>query len=219
MARSSDHVTCPVSEAELAETEALMEQESGPVSPGYLRWWFFENPARLFSFFVLKVDGLISGMATMNGFKFATPDGHKLVGMPQKVLVRKELRGKGYFGELYFSSERDNLQKKSDFFLTFTNAASTPIFLGKFGYKRGICPDVVVIPFDPGALLKTARCSVVEAIDPAPGFAASLQFENGIVKDREFMSWRYSLFRAEQYVILRVEDELKRTLGWVSTLR
>lgn len=215
MDRSSPPAPSPVLETELAETAALMTDELGaPVSPDYLQWWYFLNPTGVFSFFVLKREGRIAGMATMNDFQFTMTEGVKLVGMPQKVLVAEELRGQGLFGALYFAAERENLQKKADFFLTFTNAASTPIFLKKFGYRRGVCPDLVIIPFDPFALLKSRRYEVASAIASSPGGGAALRFENGIKKDREFLRWRYSAFRPEQYVVLRVGEEAG-VLGWV----
>ncbi len=83
--------------------------------------------------------------------------------MPQKVLTDANLRGQGVFGKVYSASEQA-CRRGADFFLTVTNAASTPIFLGKFGYQRTAVPRMAALLPCPGE----RGCTDVRRMRPIP---------------------------------------------------
>lgn len=169
----------------------IHETKNAKATPEYLRWWFFQNPVSA-SMQHAVANEKIAGMATTNNFRMSFEGNEKQVAMPQKVLTDAGLRGQGLFSKLYFKTEEENLQQnKIDFFLTFTNAASTPIFLKKFGYRNGISPDVFVIMPSATDFFRTKKYEL-----RAP--ASSSQFQplniaNAIVKNKEHFHWRYSL--------------------------
>ena len=118
------------SQAELDTVASLINREDRTrnTSSAYLRWWYFQNPSRSFSFVHVRKDGSIEGVATTNNFRIEIDAREVLAAMPQKVLTSEAVRGKGYFGRLYRETEADNIVQGVDCFLTFTNAMSTPIF-------------------------------------------------------------------------------------------
>lgn len=111
----------------------------------HLRHWYLGNPTGSSSVMLGLLNGRVVGMATTNDHYFNGPDGRALVAMPQKVLTDASLRGQGIFGNLYKASEEVGRRKGVGFFLTVTNAASTPIFLQRFGYQRLPSPRMLVV--------------------------------------------------------------------------
>lgn len=200
--------------AELAEIQTLMLTENDQrVSLEYLDWWYFRNPSESFSFWHSLFEGKTVGMATTNNFRFQTPDGLKLVPMPQKVLTAASMRGKGLFGKLYRQTEQDNLDKGADFFLTFTNAASTPIFLGKFGYARGRCPDIIFIPPKATSFLSKKDYEEITSLSPEAD-AIQTELQNSVSKNAAYFRWRY--FDApEEETALRVFRQDGEIIGYV----
>src|SRR5437868_5540133 len=116
----------------------------------YLRHWYFRNPIAGSAMLIGEREGSVVGMATMNVHHFRGPAGLALAAMPQKVLTHASLRGQGIFGRLYRACETVCLARGVDFFITVTNAASTPIFLAKFGYQRAPSPTLGLMLPMPG---------------------------------------------------------------------
>lgn len=155
----------PMGEADLAPLAAFMRAHGqAGMDEQRLRHWYLHNPAGSSTVMLGRLDGRIVGMATTNDHWFNGPGGRVLVGMPQKVLTDHALRGRGIFGRLYQASEEAGRRNGLGFFLTVTNAASTPIFLGRFGYRRLPSPRMLV--FSPS--LRAVRDEVPLAAWPAP---------------------------------------------------
>ncbi len=132
--------------------------------------------------------------------------------MPQKVVTSYKMRGKGVFGKLYRQTEKDNLENGADFFLTFTNEASTPIFLGKFGYLKGICPDVIFAFPRVSAFFNSNN---YESITSDAIKDVQKPQVNSFIKDLDYFRWRYSPESEEDVTILKVKGEKSTTAGFI----
>ncbi len=147
-------------------------------------------------------------MATTNNFRFQRGDESLLVGMPQKVLTSRAIRGRGIFGRLYFETERINLEERGvDFFLTVTNAVSTPIFLNRFGFERAVSPRLLLLPANPACLFLRRRYRRVESFDPEFLTRDLIQMPEGLEKNGAFYRWRYGGAGSGSYVKLEVGGE------------
>lgn len=182
---------------DVADIKTLILQENDQnISEQYLQDWYWHNPFNSSSVILCKKEGQLKGMASTNNFKMKIAGSSVLVAFPQKVLTSKEIRGKGFFTKLYFENEKDNISSEGvDLFLTFTNQMSTPIFLNKFGYKAGICPDTILLPawafFMTG---RGAKMKIKEHFDDS--FLEDLDstdHDNCVLKDPSYLNWRYNL--------------------------
>lgn len=177
-------------------------------SAEYLRHWYFSTPSRSASVILGEALGRLVGMATTNDHRFVTAGADGLVGMPQKVLTDSALRGQGIFGKLYHASEAACLDRGVRFFLTVTNEASTPIFLGRFGYERSPAPRMAILPPAFGG---------VPRLDPqAPliGQDAPRATAWGVQKDAAHLRWRYVEHPLKEYIIVHVGTP-NEELGWL----
>lgn len=188
------------------------ENDDSHISSEYVKWWYFDNPSKSFSFWHFLSGNEVVGVATTNNFYIHTSAGKKLAAMPQKVVTSAKMRGKGVFGKLYRQTEKDNLENGADFFLTFTNEASTPIFLGKFGYLKGICPDVIFALPRVSSFFNSKNYESVtfDAIKDA-----QKPQENSFVKDPDYFRWRYSPESKEDVTILKVKGRKGATSGFI----
>lgn len=165
-------VIAPLCAADLPELSAFMAAQ-GQTHTGVdrLRHWYLGNPSGSASVVLGLSGGRVVGMATTNDHPFTGPAGDSLVAMPQKVLTDVNLRGKGIFAKLYWAAEGACRERGVGFFLTVTNAASTPMFLGRFGYQRLPAPAMLVWPpavgavpsHDPTAIVPPLRQGTTEA--------------------------------------------------------
>lgn len=205
MATSDSLVLCSATEDDLPGLVELMIRESGGnQSEAHLRWWYLHNPAKGYSLEIAKDVVGIVGMATINDAMLFLNRGRARFGMPQKVLVDTRLRGKGLFGRLYRSAETLAWKRGVDGFITFTNSASTPIFLAKFGYLRGVSPDVLLFPSSPLALIRHQQ---FEEHKQLPREALSLNgppIKAALIKDGEYLAWRYCSLPAGQLIFLKI---------------
>lgn len=150
---TDDLVIAPLGEGDLEPLAAFMrEQNNAATDAGRLRHWYLDNPAGRATVIVGRIGGRIVGMSTTNAHRFRGPEGEALVAMPQKVLTDASVRGRGIFQRLYHATEQAARAKGAGFLLTVTNAASTPIFLGRFGYVRLPVPRMLVWPALPGGV-------------------------------------------------------------------
>lgn len=155
-----------------------------------------------------EMHGRLVGMATTNDHRFRSSTGDALVGMPQKVLTDAAQRGRGIFGRLYHASEAACLERGVRFFLTVTNEASTPIFLGRFGYQRLPAPRLSILPpaigpvprLDPRAPLPEQHHTGSEAW--------------GVVKDAAHLRWRYVEHPLQEYLVVHAGTP-GEDLGWL----
>jgi len=174
----------------------MRSQGSQHTTAERLRHWYFANPSGSASVIIGDRGGRVVGMATANGHRFHRSGESALVAMPQKVLTDASMRGKGVFGRLYRACEEACFAKGSDFLLTATNAASTPIFLGRFGYARMPSPRVTVLAPLPGRL-RTWTGTVGEG-NGVTGAREAWSMR----KDAAHRRWRYAEDIGLDYLVL-----------------
>ena len=146
----------------------------------------------LFRSWKATLEGHIEGYATTNNFQFRINDKLCWVAMPQNVLTSHKLRGKGVFQLLYQKTELDNIEQNNvDYFITFTNELSTPIFLKKFGYINGKCPDVLISLFNPFHLFFNVQYKREDSLESLHQDECH-SMNNSILKSKEYYQWRYS---------------------------
>jgi len=196
----SELVIRPAILADLDALAAFMRHHgTSHATAEYLRHWYFGNPSGSASLMVGWSEGRIVGMATTNDHHFQRMgNATALVGMPQKVLTDESIRGKGVFGKLHRASEAACLERGVDFFLTVTNAASTPIFLSKFGYHRAASPGLIALAARPG------RALVRSVAPPAPRAANAPVHAWSMHKDAAHFAWRYAPFPGAEHRVLEV---------------
>ena len=197
----------PVSSAELNDISDFIavENENESMSSSYLSWWYFQNPFKSWSFFKILLNENICGISTTNNFMFNYNGSPVKVAMPQKVLIAKAMRGKGLFSKVYFASEKYNLSEGIDFFLTFTNTASTTIFIDKFKYSEGIAPKLYFIPSYPIHFFCSYKVKVVDDFNNRFFRDKLIETKNSILKDLKNFQWRYLANNPNQYIILELK--------------
>jgi hypothetical protein len=197
----------PIEKKDLTELKELAHANGGSrqFTESYIEHLYYKNPFHSFSFWKATTDGKIEGYATTNNFQFNSDGKLSWVAMPQNVLTSQKLRGKGVFQLLYQKTETDNLENKNaDYFLTFTNALSTPIFLNKFGYLRGKCPNLLVFIWNPAHLLsgiQYKRVDSLEALQPEDICCLN----NALLKSKAYYLWRYEKYQSESLHLLNVK--------------
>lgn len=209
MQPSEPRKTFDVQAADLPDAAALMRRDLGAtfVNEGYLAWWYFSNPSGCFSFRAIREAGRIAALSTMNGFDFLFESGRRRVAMPQNVVVDAGLRGSGLFGKLYRDCEAQMRMAGVDCFLTFTNAASTPIFLSKFGYARGNVQDILLLPVMPWDFIPSRGCRQVSEFDEKTLARVPGGTLNAVIKDPRHVQWRYGALQGNIYRILELRSD------------
>jgi len=188
---------------------AFMEsQGQDRCSAAYLEHWYFRNPSGSASVIIGEMDGRIVGMATTNDHIFEKAGEEVLVGMPQKVLTDEAIRGQGVFGRLHAAAEKACLDRGVEMFLTVTNAASTPIFIERFGYRRLPVPRMaLLLPSIGAAPILSEGCG-------PPGERAPNQDTWRMKKDAVHFRWRYTQNPLKEYTFLKVSDDGNDD-GWI----
>jgi GNAT superfamily N-acetyltransferase len=194
-----------IREAERADLDALAafmrSQGSGGADADYLAHWYMHNPSGSASVVIGEMDGRIVGMATTNDHRFHRLGETALVAMPQKVLTDASVRGQGIFGKLYRAAEEACIARGADFFLTVTNAASTPIFLGRFGYTRLPSPPLAMLSALPGRSRLMPLQTLGSTAVPLPREAWTMQ------RSDDHRSWRYDRHLFPGYRVLSLDGE------------
>lgn len=190
--------------SDLGAVSELMRRHlpSPRMDAGFLDWWYLGNPSGAYVIRAARAGGEVVGASTINGCRFLLGGTEIRIGMPQNVVVVPGFRGRGLFGALYRESEADMRVLGVDTFLTFTNAASTPIFLEKFGYRRGRAPEVRLIPVNPSDFLRAGSPRRLEQVPDSHPPSLEGPARTGIVKDRAYFSWRYRGYGSAQYAVL-----------------
>jgi hypothetical protein len=202
-----------ITKNDLAEVTTLALNNGGgkKFTKAFIENWYLGNPSNSTSLCkVVSNEGQIEGYATTNNFMFVIAGEPLLVAMPQNVLTSVKVRGKGLFNKLYFKTESDNLnENKVDLFLTFTNKLSTPIFLNKFDYKRGKCPDLLFLPLNVFDFFSSYECIKLSSVDDILFFDEMYQFDNAMQKNAAHFKWRYSSYSKEELHIIAVKEKNK----------
>jgi hypothetical protein len=198
--------------ADLPEIRMLALNNGGNqrLTENYIENWYLNNPSNSISLCkVVSNEGSIEGYATTNNFMFTIEGKPLLVAMPQNVLTSLKVRGKGLFNKLYFKTESDNIEEnKVDCFLTFTNKLSTPIFLNKFAYEKGKCPDITFTPFNFLDLFSSYRSQRLSSIDEVT-FSSIYTLDNSMQKTEAYFKWRYKLYSDKELHLIAVKEKEK----------
>ena len=192
--------------SDLKEIKNLAINNDGnqKLSELYLQHNYFNNPFKSKSFWKVKVNDKIEGFATSNNFKYIIDNKICMVAMPQNVLTSIKLRGKGLFNKLYNHTEIDNLESnKVDYFLTFTNELSTPIFLNKFGYLKGKCPNLLISFFNPSKFFAHKNYQIVKDLNSI-NFENIFRYNNSMFKSKDFFIWRYKLYDKNVFTVISI---------------
>jgi hypothetical protein len=209
MATSDDFIFERTTTAGLHSLSEFIREQTGNknATAEYLQWWFLKNPVSC-SLHHAILNGKMAGVAATNNFRMLFNGGQKIVAMPQKVLTDSALRGRGLFSKLYFKTEEENLQTNhAGFFLTFTNDASTPLFIRKFGYTRGISPDVLLIFPGVNSLLASKKYFVGSNLAQQQNIQlANIVIDNSIVKDENHYRWRYFSYNDKIVMLTATHD-------------
>ncbi|HYZ77146.1 MAG TPA: GNAT family N-acetyltransferase [Gaiellaceae bacterium] len=181
-------------------------------------WWFDRNPVgrRLISLGI--DDGRVVGVAAMSFFRMLLDGEERPVAIPVHVATEAPYRRQGIFSELELNNEREAAADGSPITITFPNAASHRIFVGRLGWidlpgrrvwarplrAAGVARYLVRRPSPRGGL----RSSSPEAhlygdvrVEPLERFppetdevwrAAAPAYGNHVVRDAQFLNWRYA---------------------------
>ena len=181
-------------------------------------WWFGRNPVgrRLISLGV--DDGRVVGVAAMSFFRMLLDGEERAVAIPVHVATEAPYRRQGIFSELELANEREAAADGSPITITFPNAASHRIFVGRLGWvdlpgrrvwarplrAAGVARYLARRPSPVGGLVppssgpRTYGDVRVEPLDRFPPEtddvwrAAAPAYGNHVVRDSRFLNWRYA---------------------------
>ena len=175
------------------------------LTPTNFEHWYFKNPTQSFSLWKVIVDNKLEGYATTNNFNYFINNQFFKVALPQNVLTSYDVRGKGFFGKLYLQTEKENItENKVDCFMTFTGDMSTPIFLNKFNYIRGKCPDIKIYFNNPFWIISKKNYKLINLEDVKDFSNCSLP--NSRIKNYDYFKWRYSNCNKQNLKIISVQE-------------
>ena len=170
-------------------------ENNSQITPSYLINWYWEKPSGSSSVIILKDNEDVLGVSTSNNFDMNINGEVKRAAFPQKVVTSKSVRGQGYFSKLYRVNETDNYEQEGvDLNLTFTNHLSTPIFLKKFEYVKGISQDIIL--YLPRLTKKGCRIIEYDDFDAFGSEEFHFKEKNSILKSVDYFKWRYSKEKA-----------------------
>jgi hypothetical protein len=181
-------------------------------------WWFDRNPVgrRLIS---LGIDGEhVVGVAAMSFFRMILDGAEREVAIPVHVATEAPYRRQGIFSELELNNEREAAADGSPVTITFPNAASHRIFVGRLGWidlpgrrvwarplrAAGVVRYFARRPSPRGGLVSESREPrpygdlQVEWLDRFPPEAdeiwraAAPGYGNHVIRDAQFLNWRYA---------------------------
>ena len=181
-------------------------------------WWFDRNPIgrRLIS---LGVDGeRVVGVAAMSFFRMILDGEEREVAIPVHVATEAPYRRQGIFSELELNNEREAAADGSPVTITFPNAASHRIFVGRLGWidlpgrrvwarplrAAGVARYFARRPSPVGGLVpesREARRYGDVRVEPLESFppeaddiwrAAAPAYGNHVIRDSQFLNWRYA---------------------------
>jgi GNAT superfamily N-acetyltransferase len=181
-------------------------------------WWFDRNPVgrRLISLGV--DDGRVVGVAAMSFFRMLLRGEERAVAIPVHVATEAPYRRQGIFSELELANEREAAADGSPITITFPNAASYRIFVGRLGWvdlpgrrvwarplrAAGVARYLARRPSPAGGLVPESRDPRTYGdvrVEPLERFppevddvwrAAAPGYANHVVRDAQFLNWRYA---------------------------
>ena len=180
-------------------------------------WWFDRNPAGegIVSLAVAGDD--VVGVAAMSFFRTSLDGSATRLAIPVNVATDARYRGQGVFSTLEQLNEATAAEVGCPLTVTFPNARSYPIFVGRLGWidlprlrlwarplrASGVIRYVLGRAGERGGLrAEDARPRSIGAIDVRPvdrfgpeldvlGQRAAAAYGNHFVRDAEYFNWRY----------------------------
>ena len=195
-------------------------------------WWFERNPVGTQLISLADDDGKAVGVAAMSFFRFRLDGQEQVVAMPVHVATDPDYRGRGIFPRLELENEAAAGEAGSPITLTFPNAASHPIFVGRLGWLDLPGRRVWARLLRPGAVPRYFRGRPsppggLNAADPNPrsvgGFrieplaefgpeadvlwrAAAAGYGSHLVRDAAYLNWRFAQAPREYRAFGAFED-------------
>jgi GNAT superfamily N-acetyltransferase len=108
-------------------TTALSDEE--------FAWWFDRNPAGEGIVSLAVADGEVVGVAAMSFFRTRLEGVETRLAIPVNVATDERYRGRGVFSTLQEANEEAAAASGSPLTVTFPNARSHPIFVGRLGWS------------------------------------------------------------------------------------
>ena len=150
-------------------------------------WWFSRNPeGSLMS--VARDDGHVIGVAAHSLYRMALEAGPRPATFSVHATTAPAARGRGVFVGLERKHEEEAKARGAAFVLGFASAPTAPLFLGPLGWTQIGKLRIWARPF-PRLSLRRGKAQRIERFD-FEGAAAS-GWSNHIVRDAEYLNWRY----------------------------
>ena len=180
-------------------------------------WWFDRNPAGEGIVSLAVDDGEVVGVAAMSFFKTRLEGVETRLAIPVNVATDARYRGRGVFSTLQHENEETAAGSGSPLTVTFPNARSYPIFIGRLGWidlprlrlwarplrAAGVVRYVLGRPGDRGGMRppdsapRVVRGLGVRPIErfgdelDALGARAAAGYGSHFSRDAEYFNWRY----------------------------
>lgn len=180
-------------------------------------WWFDRNPAGEGIVSLAVDDGEVVGVAAMSFFKTRLEGVETRLAIPVNVATDARYRGRGVFSTLQQENEDAAAASGSPLTVTFPNARSYPIFVGRLGWidlprlrlwarplrVGGVVRYLLRRPGEVGGMRARDEGSrVVRGLEVRPlerfgadldalGMSAAAAYGSHFVRDAEYFNWRY----------------------------
>jgi hypothetical protein len=144
-------------------------------------WWFDGNPAGSLRS-VAVLDGRVVGVAAHSLYRVVLEGEEAVASASVHAVTDPSARGRGIFVELERKHEREAAERGVACVLAFASAPTAPLFLGPLGWTAI------------GKLRVWARPAWGRASGDGPrpiGSDAATSWPNHIVRDDEYVRWRY----------------------------
>jgi GNAT superfamily N-acetyltransferase len=197
----------PADAADRDAVLALMEDVWGsrPTAGSY-DWWFEQSPSGRGLVSVAVLEGRIAGVAAMSWLRMHTGDAIVRVPFSLHVATHPAARGRGVFQALELENEPRAADEGARYALTFPNAATEPIFLGRLGWVSLPGPRMWIRPVNPWQIVRRRADEGPVALRDGPGAGEASEIPargaalwerardrdaSSVVRDAAHLAWRY----------------------------
>lgn len=175
----------------------LMQEIYGEsLSPEEFDWWFDRNPAGPRVLSAAREDGRALGVLAMSFFRMRLDGEERLAAFSVHAVTSPAARGRGVFSKLELRNEGEAAAAGAEVALGFTNPMAGPILVGKLGWE-----DVTELRVwaRPKRLRRRGEARL-RGVGERPSFddwhegvyrAEAARWRNHIVRDAEYLNWRY----------------------------
>jgi GNAT superfamily N-acetyltransferase len=200
---------------------ALMAEVQGHTTSRQRFIWEFEhNPIGDINVYLAVEGDEVIGVSCHNTYRMRLHGRDVVVSFPLNVLTKAEHRGRGIFSRLERENEEHAAQIGAAAMLSFPNAASTPIFLGRLGWLALSAPRLVARP---RSLLRH-RPHLPLSLEPATTvdtwvdeiWAENHDLDRCMVRDSTYLNWRFAQCPDANYHLFLVRDR-HEIVGYVIT--